>query len=341
MQHGSFRDADNLCQRPAFPLLVMKYLTSLFLLFLLVGVAATQNQAAVHVNRPERAPFKSEYLKRLTVPAGFRIDIFADNMGEPRMMVVSEAGDVYVSRPGQGDVVRLADRNGDGKVDEQKTIVDGIKLAHGLAINKGSLYICGETELYSSDLNGGSRKKLISNLPDGGQHPKRTIGFGPDGTLYISIGSTCNNCEESNPEYATILQGDSNGSGRKIYAKGLRNTIGFDWHPETRELWGMDHGSDGLGDDLPPDELNHLKAGANYGWPYCYGNNHPDPSTKTPAGTTKEAYCTETTSPDMEYQAHSAPIAFKFYTASQFPGDYRNDAFAAMHGSWNRSKPTG
>jgi glucose/arabinose dehydrogenase len=184
-------------------------------------------------------------------------------------------------------------------------------------------------------------KKLIGDLPDGGQHGRRTIGIGPDNQLYISIGSTCNDCAESNPEHATILKTGLNGGPRHVFARGLRNTIGFDWHPETRELWGMDHGSDGRGDNLPQEELNRLQQNGNYGWPYCFGNRQPDPITQPPKGTTKEAYCRNTIPFTIGYQAHSAPIEMVFYKGSQFPAEYRGDAFVALHGSWNRSTPVG
>ena len=182
---------------------------------------------------------------------------------------------------------------------------------------------------------------MIDGLPDGGQHPNRTIAFGADG-LYISVGSSCNACRETNPEHATLLRFPPEGGKRAIFAHGLRNTIGFDWHPVTGELWGMDHGSDWRGDDEPPEELNHLQEGKDYGWPFCYANRNVDRHLVTaPEGKSKEDYCSATQAPALTYQAHGAPIAMIFYRGSQLPADYRGDAFVAMHGSWNRKVPSG
>lgn len=291
-------------------------------------------------NRPESVPFKPEYLSRLKLPPGFKVSVFADKLGNPRMLQMRDDGAVYVTRPEQKDVLLLLDPNSNDRADEKKTIASGLNVVHGITIHDGKLYLCGEKELYESNLDGSNLQKLISSLPDGGQHPNRTIGFGPDGMLYISIGSDCNNCKESDPELATILQVAKDGSSRKIFAKGLRNTIGFGWHPETKVMWGMDHGSDGLGDDLPPDELNQLQRG-DYGWPYCYNKQKIDPTAPEPIGTTKQLYCQLTKPSTLDYQAHSAPIAMVFYTGKQFPAQYKNNAFIAFHGSWNRSVPTG
>ena len=326
----------------------MRYRTAIYLMVLILSAGALllaqEVQKAIGrptVNRPERISFQPSLVQRLKVPSGFQINIFATKMGEPRMMAIGPDGSVYVTRPEQGDVVRLIDKNRDGKSDGMTTIASGIKLVHGILIHQGKLYLAGVNEVYVADLNGKNMQKLISDLPDGGQHPNRTIGIGPDNQLYISIGSTCNDCSESNPEHATILRTGLNGGKRQIFAKGLRNTIGFDWHPKTGEFWGMDHGSDGRGDNQPQEELNRLQQGADYGWPYCFGKKHPDPITKAPKGTTKEAFCRNTMPLALGYQAHSAPIEMIFYEANHFPEDYRGDAFVAMHGSWNRETPVG
>jgi glucose/arabinose dehydrogenase len=146
---------------------------------------------------------------------------------------------------------------------------------------------------------------------------------------------------ETNPEHATLLRVELDGSEREIHSRGLRNTIGFGWHPDTGELWGMDHGSDWLGNDAPPEELNRLEAGADYGWPFCYGKREIDPVIADPPDLSKAEYCALTEPSVLEYQAHGAPIGLVFYTGSQFPDEYRNDAFIALHGSWNRLPPTG
>jgi glucose/arabinose dehydrogenase len=160
--------------------------------------------------------------------------------------------------------------------------------------------------------------------------------------LYLTVGSTCNCCIEKNPENATILRVQPDGSRRKIFARGLRNTIGFGWHPKTQEMWGMDHGSDWLGPDTPPEELNKLEEGRDYGWPFVYGDRQVIPGWEShPKFGNLKRYAARTTPPVLGYQAHSSPIQMVFYTASQFPEEYRNDAFVAMRGSWNRKPPIG
>jgi len=317
-----------------------KILILLFLFAFSYSPFAQQSSTTNTVNRPKRVPFNQKYLRQLKLPKGFKVAVFADNLENPRMLQARDDGAVYVTRPDEKDVLLLRDTNSDGRADEKKTIASGLNLVHGITVHNGKLYLCGEKELYESGLDGTNLKKLISDLPDGGQHPNRTIGFGPDGMLYISIGSDCNSCRESNPEHASILQFANDGSARKIFAKGLRNTIGFGWHPETKVMWGMDHGSDGLGDDLPPEELNQITQG-DYGWPYCYDKQKVDSFAPEPKGTTKQQYCLLTKSSTLGYQAHSAPIAMVFYTGKQFPAQYTNNAFIAFHGSWNRSTPTG
>jgi glucose/arabinose dehydrogenase len=159
--------------------------------------------------------------------------------------------------------------------------------------------------------------------------------------LYISVGSTCNACDETGPEHATILRAKPDGTARVIYASGLRNTIGFAWHPSTRELWGMDHGIDWLGDDDQPEELNRLAQGKQYGWPYIYADGKHNPQDEPPGDISMEQWARMSEPPVLLYTAHSAPMQMVFYSASQFPAEYRGSAFVAMHGSWNRNPPSG
>ena len=182
---------------------------------------------------------------------------------------------------------------------------------------------------------------IINNLPDGGQHPNRTLAFGTDGKMYISVGSTCNSCPEPNPMNATMVQANVDGTGMVVYAKGLRNTIGFGWHPQTNEMWGMDHGIDWLGDNEQKEEVNQIKQNAIYGWPFIYGEGKYNPGDRPEGDTTYQQYLQLTTLPALTYQAHSAPMQMVFYTHTKFPAEYRNDAFVTMRGSWNRSQPVG
>jgi glucose/arabinose dehydrogenase len=295
---------------------------------------------------PERLKFNESLLNELQLPPGFEISIFAQDLGNPRNLAVAPNGTVYVTRREQGDVIALTDTNKDGRANQKRTVASGLKFVNDITINQNRLYFVTDKHLYATNLlsNGreGNIQTLIRNLPDAGQHPNRTIGFGPDGLLYLSIGSTCNACDEPNDEHATLLQVQPDGSKRTIYAKGLRNTIGFAWHPQTKELWGMDHGSDWRGNTTPPEELNLIKQGANYGWPFCWGARRPDVYLQAnPTGTSKEEYCKKTEEPVSTYTAHSAPLDLVFYTASQFPVQYRNSAFITMRGSWNRNPPVG
>jgi glucose/arabinose dehydrogenase len=217
---------------------------------------------------------------------------------------------------------------------------------HGIAIHNGWLYLCGTRELKRARIKADGTLEtavlLIKDLPDAGQHANRTIAFGPDGMLYITVGSTCNDCAETNPENATILLATPDGSKRRIYARGLRNTIGIDWHPQTKELWGADNGTDWRGNDMPPEELNKIVDSADYGWPFVYANQQVDLTREDPPGMTKEEFAMKTQPSVLTFPAHSAPINFIFLgKATGFPADYRDDALISLHGSWNKKNPDG
>lgn len=304
----------------------------------------TSGQINGYIFRPALAPASAENVQQLKVPTGFTVAKFAEELGKPRILVVSPAGHVYYSDREAGTVTMLHDSNNDG-VSDAKIVVATIRQAHGLAIHDGDMYIVAVKELYKAPINPdgtlGQPVMLLNNLPDGGQHPNRTLAFGPDGKMYLSIGSTCNSCDEPNELNATLVQANADGSGMQVFAKGLRNTIGFAWHPQTGELWGMDHGIDWLGDDDQKEELNLLTQGGNYGWPYIFGEGRYNPGDRPPGDTTYQQYLQLTTLPTLTYQAHAAPMQLAFYNGTQFPTEYQGDAFVAMRGSWNRSEPVG
>lgn len=304
----------------------------------------TSTQVNGYVFYPALRPASDQNVAQLKTTAGFKVSKFAEGLGKPRMLVSSESGQVYASDREAGIVMMLKDNNADGKADEKKTVAN-IKQVHGLYIHKNRMYMVAVKQVYVADIQPdgslGQPSMLISDLPDGGQHPNRTLAFGPDDKMYLSVGSTCNSCPEPNPENATMLRAEEDGSNRKVFAKGLRNTIGFAWHPQTKQLWGMDHGIDWLGDDEQKEELNMITQNADYGWPYIYGEGKYNPGDRPRGDTTYQQYLSKTTLPKLSYQAHSAPMAMAFYTGSQFPEEYRNDAFVAMRGSWNRSSPVG
>ncbi|CCG99692.1 glucose sorbosone dehydrogenase [Fibrella aestuarina BUZ 2] len=302
-----------------------------------------------NVFEPALVAATDQRIGQLRVPTGFTIAKFADGLGKPRQLAVSESGNVYVTNREAGTVTRLRDTNADGVVDE-KQVVATIKSVHGITIHSGTMYLVAIKEVFSAPINGdgslGTLRQLIGDLPDAGQHPNRTIGFGPDGLMYLTVGSTCNACAEPNPEHATMLVANPDGSNRRIYASGLRNTIGFGWHPQTKELYGFDHGIDWLGDEQQQEELNLIKQGAFYGWPYIYGDGNYNPHPRPMGDTTYAQIRARTTVPTLGYTPHAAPLAMTFYTApssatAAFPADYQNDAFVTMRGSWNRTKPSG
>ena len=299
------------------------------------------------VAKPESLAFTPAGLRSLVVPAGFRVNVFAEGAGNARMMAVTGDGTIYLTRPKSGDVVALRDADGDGRSDDMRTVVSGLPFVHGIALRDGRLYLATPSQVYAADLQPdgtvGAPRLISGDMPDGGQHPNRTLGFGPDGMLYVSVGSTCNACLEPNPENATMLRMRPEGGARAIFARGLRNTVGFAWHPTSGELWGMDNGRDEIGDNFPPEELNRIEENRDYGWPFCLANRVPDRQQfpNPPGGLTHEQYCARTAAPSLRYTAHSAPMALSFYTAEQFPPQYRGDAFVALRGSWNRRPPSG
>jgi len=303
----------------------------------------TESQIEGYVFRPALVAANDENVGQLKVPAGFKVTKFAEGLGKPRILLINN-NHVYTSDRDAGIVMMLTDSNGDGVVDDKKTVAT-LKQIHGLAVYNGKMYMVAVKEVYSADINPdgtlGQPTMLIKDLPDGGQHPNRTIAFGKDNKMYLTVGSTCNSCPEPNKENATILQANPDGTDRKVFAKGLRNTIGFGWHPETNEMWGMDHGIDWLGDNEQKEEVNLIKQGADYGWPYIFGEGNYNPGSQPPGDSTYQQFLQKSTLPSLTYQAHSAPMGMVFYTGAQFPAEYKNDAFVAMRGSWNRSSPVG
>lgn len=280
----------------------------------------------------------------IKAPAGFKVDVFARDLINPRMLAVSAKGIVYATRRAVGDVIMLKDGNNDGKADGVVTVASRPNM-HGIAFDGNKVFLVTIHDVYTADVNEdgtfGPLTRIIDDLPDAGQHANRTINVGPDGMLYISVGSTCNECQEDNPENATIVRASKDGKSRTIFASGLRNTIGFDWEPTTGALYGIDHGIDWLGDEVQIEELNRIEQGKKYGWPYVYGVSGINPHINPPEGITLDQWSKQSTEPLLGYTAHSAPMQMAFYDRNAFPADYRGDAFIAMRGSWNRRPPSG
>lgn len=276
----------------------------------------------------------------LTIPRGFSVSIFAKNLGNPRVLAWDQKGALLVSIPSKGQVVALVDSDQDGISDKTMTVASGLRSPHGLVFLGNSLYIAQTDRVTMFDYDANEKKATnardIIELPGGGNHFSRTIGFGPDGRLYIAVGSSCNVCIERDWRRAKILVANADGSGLKEYASGLRNSVFFVWHPVTKTLWATDMGRDLLGDNTPPEEVNIIVEGRDYGWPYCYSNRVHDDAFDPK----KRKSCDSTAAPHITFQAHSAPLGLAFIPES-WPEEYRGDLLVSYHGSWNRTVPTG
>ena len=284
-------------------------------------------------------------LAKIKLPAGFRISYFAQNVPGARELALGPDGTVYVGTNAQGTkgkVYALPDKNRDGRADAVLTIATGLNAPNGVAVRQGSLYVAEINRITRLDNIAANLKTppkpvvVYDKLPDNAWHGYRYIAFGPDGLLYVPVGAPCNSCEPEQPVFGTINRMKADGTGFQNVATGVRNTVGFDWHPKTKELWFTDNGRDMLGDNLPSDELNRLaKPGQHFGFPYFFAGDVADPELS--AGKTADMY----THPAQKLGAHVAALGMKFYTGSKFPAQYRNQIFIPEHGSWNRSKKSG
>lgn len=300
---------------------------------------------STHVVKPALVEATPERIAALDLPEGFSIEPFAKELKNIRIIAVSEAGFIYVSRREQGDVILLKDADQDGQADGPPKVVATLAGTHGLAIKGNQLFIATVKEVYVADIDKdgslGTPKRIIKDLPDSGQHPNRTIAFGPEGMLYISVGSTCNACNESSQESAALLRASPDGKKRSIFATGLRNTIGFDWHPETGELWGADHGIDFLGDTIQPEEVNRIELGKAYGWPHIWGTDGVNPQSTPVGGLDKETWKKMSTPMVLGLDAHAAPMQMVFANSDALGEESRNSAFITLRGSWNRKEASG
>jgi len=273
----------------------------------------------------------------LSVPAGYTISIFAEGLGSARFLAVDADGALYVTDQ-LGRVLRLPDADGDGVADQVETVLDGLDSPHGITFHDGALYIAEESRVISAEDRDGdgsfeSVETLIPDLPEGG-HWSRTIRFGPDGLLYVSVGSSCNVCEEEDPLRASIWRFNADGTGGEPFAIGLRNAVGITFHPDTGELWATNNGRDGMGDDVPPETINQPQSGDDFGWPRCHAGTIIDPLFGS------EGACDGVAQPSVLMQAHSAPLGLTF-ASGEMLAPFDGDMLVAFHGSWNRSEPTG
>lgn len=281
-------------------------------------------------------------LDQITLPPGFEMAIYASNVPNARSMTLSPNGTLFVGTRTAGDVYAIVDRDHDHKADEVITLARGLNMPNGVAFRDGALYVAEVNRILRYDNIEAHLKDppkpvvLNESLPRDRHHGWKFIRFGPDGLLYVPVGAPCNVCEGEDERYASIARMKPDGTRLEIFARGVRNTVGFDWDPKTHELWFTDNGRDWLGDDLPPDELNYApKQGLHFGFPYCHGKKISDPEFG------KKRTCEEFIPPAIELGPHVAALGMRFYTGKMFPGEYRNQIFIAEHGSWNRSAPIG
>lgn len=331
----------------------MKYLNRLFafsLVVLALGTACsseteTKNeneQAESTANNDKPSEPVDETLAKIKLPDGFRIDYYAKNIENARSMALSPSGVLFVGTRSNDKVFAIVDKNKDGKADETIVIASGLKSPNGVAFKDGDLYVAEISRIIKfADVEQNMRSNpkyevVYDKYPSDEHHGWKYIAFGPDDKLYVPVGAPCNVCKEENPVYSTITRLNADGTGMEIYAEGVRNSVGFTWHPTTKELWFTDNGRDMLGDNTPNDELNHApQKGKHFGFPYCHEGEIPDPEFG------KNRKCDEFVKPVQKLGPHVAALGLKFYTGNMFPEQYKNQLFIAQHGSWNRSEPIG
>jgi glucose/arabinose dehydrogenase len=321
---------------------------SIFALVVLLGCGSkdSDKEAIENSNNTGGEAAITEYSKslpldKIKLPAGFKIDVFAE-VENARSLTISPEGTVFVGNRDKDKVYAVKDTDGDFKADKKWVIAEGLTMPNGVAFKDGDLYVAEMTRILKfpgieSKLNSPEKPQVIGEaFPEQDGHGWKYIAFGPDGKLYVPVGAPCNICEPKEEIYASITRMNADGSGREVFAKGVRNTVGFTWHPETNELWFTDNGRDMMGDEIPNCELNLAsKQGMNFGFPYCHEGSIKDPEFGD------KRNCSEFVAPVQKMGPHVAPLGLKFITGTMFPESYRNQLIVARHGSWNRSKKSG
>lgn len=299
-----------------------------------------QEQATGDVAYPS-GPIDKD-LERIQLPDGFRIDYYAKDVDNARSMALSESGILFVGTREQDKVYAIVDENKDGKADEVVVVASGLTMPNGVAVRNGSLYVAEVNRVIRFDnieetfRNKPKFEVVNDQFPSDAHHGWKYIAFGPDDKLYVPVGAPCNICKSEKPIYASITRMNPDGSDLEVYAEGVRNSVGFDWHPETKHLYFTDNGRDLMGDNTPPDELNRAtEKGQHFGYPYCHAGETLDPEFG------KNRKCSEFVAPVQKMLPHGGTLGMKFYTGTMFPKEYKNQIFVAQHGSWNRTEKIG
>lgn len=279
---------------------------------------------------------------RIKVASPFALSVYARDVANARVLRFTRSGDLLVAQPNLGSILLLRDTDGDGAADQQDPLLTGLNGPNGLDFHQNWLYVALNDAIIRVPFDhakghvNGVIEVLVSGLPDGGNHWKKTLRFGPDGLMYVTMGSSCNVCEESDERRAAMVRYSPDGTDETIFARGLRNSAGFAWN-DAGELFATDNGRDLLGDNFPPCELNQVVQGGHYGWPYVNGAGLADPD----FGPGNEAFVAEALSPVFEFRAHNAPLGIDFLGGAGWPPGYAGAALVALHGSWNRSEKDG
>ena len=283
-----------------------------------------------------------DLLKQLHLPDGFTISVYADNVPNARSLALGDDGIIFVGTGAKGNVYAIQDSNNDGTAEQRYIIASDLNMPNGVAFKDGSLYVAEISRIIRFDhitqklANPPKPAVVYDRFPSDQHHGWKYLRLGPDNKLYTAVGAPCNICKPDKEIYASLVRLNPDGSNFEIIAHGIRNTVGFDWQPETNALFFTDNGRDYLGDDSPPDELNLWSAkGEHFGYPYCHGGTIPDPEFAD------DKKCSQFKAPVWNFKAHVAALGMRFYQGKQFPAEYKNQLFVAQHGSWNRTVPQG
>lgn len=281
-------------------------------------------------------------IDRIQLPEGFKIEVYAENIPNARSMALTPNGTLFVSTRSKGYVYALRDENNDYRIERVDTIAKGLKLPNGVAFRDGALYVAEVNRVIRYDDiesqldNPPEPVVLFDEYPTETHHGWKFIDFGPDGKLYVPVGAPCNICDPEEEVFASITRMNPDGTGMEVVQHGIRNTVGFTWHPETGDLWFTDNGRDWMGDDMPACELNRAtEDGMHFGYPYCHQGDTPDPEFG------EKGDCADFTPPAQNLGPHTAPLGLEFVLTDNFPAEYKGDILIAEHGSWNRSQKIG